>query len=244
MDSLPAYAATCASAVELAYPRLYPEAGLVGLQLELEGESLADRLSVEIDPDAVKGQLAQHIREAWETLFSGIVYPQTSIPVHVIAECGSAQMTPLLTHEGLRCMLDLGIAYGLEGELMRSLIWHELYHLHDRLREDFQVDYYFDATLKGDRRRTVNAMWDIFIESRKWLIYSITPWTHLDHNRPKKGDYERDTVRHWLDGIFPTAPLAWLDEVMARFWRQEGVTYGALVAAMEEADERGNLAVP
>ncbi len=131
----------------------------------------------DIDVKTVKGWIIEFIMEAWQKLIKNLEISFIKRFDVVIATC-NAQLTPLVTRGGVVIRLDLGregIDYQ-DKEEIRSYIFHEIYHLADRLDPKFNMDYHMDAEVKQKNLgKIINAVWDLYIERRKFYIYRIRP---------------------------------------------------------------------
>lgn len=228
---------------------------MVHLALDASSKCIADPIALachgDLDRDLTKeaechARLVGHIREAWAALLDPIEHPARSIPVRVVSRIqrAGAQMTLTGTPAAPTCLLDVGAWFDSWGATTRSLIWHELYHLRDRLRASFELDVEFDAALRDPRRRTLGALWDVTIEARKYLTHRVEPWQHLAPLErwgwPPPGSSPRESVANWLGRIFGS-DREWVSHLMRRYWSAEPPTYPSLVDGLGEAEQEGLL---
>lgn len=150
-------------------------------------------MGIDFDITTVKRWVTKFTIEAWEKLIKKFDIDLTKRFDIVIATL-DAQLTPLVTRGGVVIRLDLGregIDYQ-DKEEIRSYIFHEIYHLADRLDSKFNMDYHMDAEVKPKNLgKIINAVWDLYIERRKFYIYRIRPiyckdMKYVDANKIKE----------------------------------------------------------
>ena len=150
-------------------------------------------MGIDFDITTVKRWVTKFTIEAWEKLIKKFDIDLTKRFDIVIATL-DAQLTPLVTRDGVVIRLDLGregIDYQ-DKEEIRSYIFHEIYHLADRLDPKFKMDYHMDAEVKPKNLgKIINAVWDLYIERRKFYIYRIRPiyckdMKYVDANKIKE----------------------------------------------------------
>lgn len=134
-------------------------------------------IGMDMDVEKVKRRILNFINEAWQKLIKK--FEITFIKrIDVVIRTYDSEVTPLVTRDGVVIRLDLGregIDYQ-DKEDIRSHIFHEIYHLADRLDPKFNMDYHQDAEVKQKNLgKIVNATWDLYIERRKFYVHRIRP---------------------------------------------------------------------
>lgn len=185
----------------------------------------------------VSGAVMDLVRDAIDHVLPRPV-PAFLARVDLVAEGPTAQMTPLVSPEGVVVRLDLSICdfflwNGIDGQRdhLKSILYHEFYHLCDRLDPGFGFDYHEDATRAGENRRMpINAVWDVSIERRKLDTFSIPPFATFaaSRKRMQPRDAVLDNLRN-LRGIIGADPS--IEEVFTEIWdtRKGKIDYSDLV---------------
>jgi len=168
--------------------------------------------------------------------------PAFLIRVDLVADGQTAQMTPLFTPDGIVIRLDLGVSEFCfltdieeQRDNLRSTLYHEFYHLRDRLDPEFQLDYHEESTGHREKRRLpINAVWDVSIERRKLDSFGIPPFawfsrTELPH---------REAVLKNLQDLYGTAQV--VEEIFIELWdtRQGRATHPELVALADRLPQK------
>jgi len=134
-------------------------------------------IGMDIDAEKVKGRIIKLIKEAWQKLIKrhNINFINR---IDVVIRTYNSEIMPLVTRDGVVIRLDLG-REGInfqDKEDIHSYIFHEIYHLADRLDPKFNMDYHKDAEVKQKNLgKVINVVWDLYIERRKFYIYRIRP---------------------------------------------------------------------
>lgn len=124
----------------------------------------------------IKKCITKFINEAWGNLME--VFDVDFIKrIDIVMRGGRPRISPLVTSEGVVIRLDLGMEIDYKDtENLRSIIFHEIYHLSDRLDPKFEMDYHLDAEFSQKKLgKIINIVWDLYIEFRKFYKYKIMP---------------------------------------------------------------------
>lgn len=162
--------------------------------------SFNDLLSIdENPPPTASNRVVSIIENVWKKLLpsdGGMVKR-----IDIVAEGEKAQMTPLVTRQGVVVRLDLTARHDLERDdsdswnVLVPLVYHELYHLVDRLDPEFDMDYHLDSQFETpEERRTTNVVWDVYIERRKFIEHGQAAVSLLDIDDPREA-----TLRNFID---------------------------------------------
>lgn len=153
--------------------------------------------------------------------------------VDLVADGPTAQMTPLFTPEGVVIRLDLGVSdfcflidIEEQREHLRSVLYHEFFHLRDRLDPEFQLDHHEESTIDREKRRLpINAVWDVSIERRKLDEFGIPPFAWFS----RTGLPHREAVLANLQGLYDTDQI--VEELFFELWdtRRGHATHPELV---------------
>ncbi len=131
-----------------------------------------------LNKERTKRIIKESIHEAWKKLIEVFDIDISFIEqIDVVTRGHMSQITPLVTRNKVVIRLDLGMAIDFEKrENIRSIIFHEVYHLADRLDPKFEMDYHLDSERKDKKlSNIINILWDLYIEKRKYFIYKIKP---------------------------------------------------------------------
>jgi len=173
-------------------------------------EYFKERIDIGIDIEAktVKGWIIEFLMDARQKLIKDLEVNFIK-RFDVVIRNLDAQITPLVTRSGVVIRLDLGME-GIDyqdKEELRSYIFHEIYHLADRLNPKFDMDYHMDAEAKQKKLgKIINAIWDLYIERRKFYIYRISPicckdMKYIETNKIKENvQYEFLSILRKLSG--------------------------------------------
>ena len=133
--------------------------------------------------------------------------------IDVVTEGPTPQLTPLLTYEGVVIRLDLSDCfipiYDLEPNRARikTLAFHELFHLRDRLNPSFDMNYHQDSTRGHSKsRRYINGVWDVSIERRKLDEFKLPSFPTFTRPLPDSEESRkdsRDAMLWQLNANFP-----------------------------------------
>jgi len=131
-----------------------------------------------MDIKKTKRIVAESINEAWEKLVKVFDFDISFIKqIDIVTRGSRPQIMPLVTRNGVVIRLDLSMTINCEEkENVRSIIYHEIYHLADRIDPKFKMDYHLDAESKQKKLgKIINVLWDLYIEKRKFHIFKIRP---------------------------------------------------------------------
>jgi hypothetical protein len=183
--------------------------------------------------DDVAAALTELAREAIDKVLKKPL-PAFLARVDLVADGPTAQMTPLLAPEGVIIRLDLGVRdfcfsadIEEQREHLRTVLYHEFYHLRDRLDPEFQLDYHEDSTGDREKRRLpINAVWDVSIERRKLDTFNLAPFAWFSRTKLS----HREAVLANLQSLYGTDHV--VEELFVELWdtRRGHATHPELIA--------------
>ena len=116
------------------------------------------------------------VREAWIRLIEDFYEINTFQSIEVYRE--EEQSKIICDKNSIK--LNYGISerdplFGEDKVYVRSIIFHEFYHLYDRLDTSFGLNTLKDLGVfyEQEHKKIINVLWDIYIENRKMQYYTI-----------------------------------------------------------------------
>ena len=121
-----------------------------------------------------KEYITKSINDAWDKLIIPLDISFIKI-IDIVTRGPRPQITFLVTRNGVIIRLDLGEQTHFEEDI-HYIIYHEIFHLADRLDSKFEMNYHLDAESKLEKDRIViNILWDLYIDKRLFFEYKIKP---------------------------------------------------------------------
>ncbi|MCX4247514.1 hypothetical protein [Paraliomyxa miuraensis] len=193
----------------------------------------------EDDRKMVIAALERLIQEAMTAIM--ITVPDFVKRVEVESDGAVFHSVPVVAPNGVAVRLNLSDEHSYSSskdveddeKSLRSIIYHEIYHLNDRLDPGFGFDYQRDSQVEGQKdRREINGLWDIAIERRKLDNFGIDPFVTFTSGF--KGLKAREAVLQNFMKIFGESQVT--RELFKRVWDDKNgiVTHRDLIQMAAE----------